>query len=131
MLTATVVIRSVHAKTGRSGWRGPGQAVYVVIHDKDGPYPGDHPLSAHNIKRFGWRKIYFGDGYWNHTGPRSMLGRALTAAYKFAEKYEPPFVRGGARDECRWGRGETPASVLAQPDEWPVYVVAWAVAENL
>lgn len=107
----SIVQRSKHAPKGRTGWAGPGQYVMVVQWTDRGDGVGDpidHPLSLANKKRFGWRWWGCGDGYWNHSGPRSSLGKAYAYAEMVVARESARLeaaslarTRGGAGDPYR------------------------------
>jgi hypothetical protein len=110
-VTFAVIQRSQHAKRGRSGWSGPGEYVMVVrwVDNGDGVgNPANNSLSEPNRKKFGWRWWFCGEGYWNHTGPKSAIGKAVAYAHDLAEKLadreevrQLAQTRGGAGDPYR------------------------------
>lgn len=79
-MKAEVVVRSQHAKRGRSGFGGPDCYVAVVERPEGAPAVEGRPLSQANIRRFGWKVRRIGEGYSKYSGPRSMLGKAIREA---------------------------------------------------
>lgn len=67
-------IREQHAKTGRSGRKGPDTYVIVTV-----------ALNANTLDRRGIELRFFGEGYRAYTGFRSSLGQAIRAAKQFVE----------------------------------------------
>lgn len=87
--TVDIITRLQHSR-GSSAHRfgGPDCYVVAVVRDLHGEPADKHPLSAHNIRKYGWTVIPCGEGYSEHDGPRSMLFRALEKAEKIAEQIE-------------------------------------------
>lgn len=84
MTTATVEIRSQHAK-GSGVRQGPDTYVAVQLVPA-----GVAPLKVLNRRAAEKRGIeirYFGEGYGEHSGPRSMLGRAVAAAEEYRSEH--------------------------------------------
>ena len=77
-----VHIRSHRARCGRGGFHGPDCHVVVTVAPLDAVVP--YQLRADVLAKRGITLRYFGEGYRDHAGPRSRLGRALAAAEAFA-----------------------------------------------
>lgn len=80
----TIHTRSQHAKRGRSGFDGPDTYVAVTIAPDTAQVP--YVLNRDVLAARGIKIRYFGDGYQQHSGPRSQLGRALKAADDFVAR---------------------------------------------
>jgi hypothetical protein len=84
MKTAQLHVRSQHAKRGYSGFAGPDTYVAVTIAPEGIEVPyylNQAVLAKRDIKIY-----YFGEGYNQHQGPRSALGKAIAAAQKFVSE---------------------------------------------
>lgn len=82
-MVAYVEVRSQHAK-GSGQFKGPDTYVAVQVVP-----PGVVRLKVLNhtfAKQRGIRIKYFGEGYEQHTGPRSALGQAIAAARAYAAR---------------------------------------------
>lgn len=83
-------VRSQHSRGAGNGRFG-GPDTYVAVQIVP---PGVEPLRVLNRKvaaRRGIKIVYFGDGYSQHKGPRSLLGQAIVAAKAFIiEQIETP-----------------------------------------
>jgi len=91
-MLAIVEVRSQHAKRGRSGFRGPDTYVAVQI-VPDGVRPLSR-LDRRSCHKKGIRLVYFGEGYSQHRGPRSALGKALRAAEEYANEINMQALEG-------------------------------------
>jgi hypothetical protein len=80
MKTAEIIIRSQHAKRGRSGFAGPDCYITVIERSADSEPVGSHPLTAHNYERYGWTEHYIGKAYSRSTGPRSIHAALMARA---------------------------------------------------
>lgn len=78
--------RSVGSSANRFG--GPDRYVAVTI----APVGVEVPLVLRRdvLEKRGITIKYFGEGYSEHTGPRSMLGRAIAAAEQYARSINEP-----------------------------------------
>jgi hypothetical protein len=83
-MKAEVHIRSQHAKKGRSGFSGPDAYIAVTIAPEGVEVP--YPLNQTVLAKRGIEIHYFGEGYREHQGPKSSLGRAIAAAQNFANE---------------------------------------------
>lgn len=81
-MTYTVHTRSQHAKHGRK-FHGPDTHVAVTAAPEGVELP--KYLNHRVLAARGIEIKYFGEGYAEHTGPRSMLGKALAAAHAYAD----------------------------------------------
>lgn len=85
-MTYRLETRLQHAKRGRSGFRGPDTSVMVQeIPDGIEPLTVLDPRVA---KKRGSVLRYFGEGYRKHDGPKSALGKAITAAQDYIRQKE-------------------------------------------
>lgn len=85
-ITYTVVTRSQHAKRGRSMFSGPDTYVAVVGIPEGVECP--YVLNRKVLAKRGISFTYFGEGYREHIGPRSMLGKLIANAERFARERE-------------------------------------------
>ena len=78
-MSKQVFVRSQHSR-GSSSHTFGGPDTYVAV--VSGPEPLNHrtPLNQYNLSRRGYTITYCGEGYREHSGPRSALGRALARA---------------------------------------------------
>lgn len=83
-MQAQVHVRSQHAKRGRSGFSGPDTYVAVTIAPDGVTVP--YRLNRTVLGKRGIRLIYVGEGYRKHSGPKSALGKALSAAELIARE---------------------------------------------
>ena len=84
-----IVTRSQHSVGSSSNtFGGPDRYVAAVVRPADSEPVGTHPLSTHNIRRYGWEVISCGEGYSRHTGPRSMYGMAVARAEQIKAEIE-------------------------------------------
>ncbi len=90
MRRAYVEIRQQPAKTGKSGWSGPNAYVAVQV-VPDGQIPLQH-LERRVAKNRGIQLVYFGEGYLEHQGPKSALGKALKEAWEYADSIEKDII---------------------------------------
>lgn len=84
MSTAYLEVRTQHAKR-RGMFHGPDTYVAVQIVPQ-----GAERLRSLNSCAAVKREIeilYFGEGYGEHSGPRSKLGRAIAVAGEYVKKY--------------------------------------------
>jgi len=83
-MIAQVHIRSQHSR-GSSSRKFGGPDTYVAVtvaENAEVPYCLNHRV----LRNHGIEIHYFGEGYREHTGPKSMLGRAIAAAKEYADK---------------------------------------------
>jgi hypothetical protein len=81
--TAQVHIRSQHSN-GSSAHRFGGPDTYVAVTVAPAGVAVPYVLRRDVLARRGIEIRYYGEGYSRHSGPRSMLGRAIAAANQFA-----------------------------------------------
>lgn len=81
-MIATVHIRSQHAKKGRKGFSGPNTYVAVTLAPEEAKVP--YALNRMVLARRGIEIRYFGEGYNRYRGPKSSLGKAISAAKQYA-----------------------------------------------
>ena len=99
MQYAYIVARTIHAPTGRGGWKGPGKEIRVMVSPR--PLTAeelDHPHQRYWLKRIGIRVHGCGTYYWNRTGPRSAYGAATRAASRLVAQV-------AARSFAQWAQG--------------------------
>lgn len=92
-----VVVRSIHAKKGRSGFSGPDKQVHLVVIPAGVDWPLSRPLAVASLHKYGVDCYVLGQGYWNHDGPKSMFGQALTRAESLRRELYAE-LRGGSGD---------------------------------
>jgi hypothetical protein len=102
MKVAKVEVRTKHAKRGRSGFCGPDKYVAVTVAEAGVAVP--YALNEKRLRKLGVSVEYFGDGYGQHSGPRSMLGRAIAEARAFTAAINEREVAGAedARIDRVW-----------------------------
>lgn len=83
--TAEVHIRSQHSR-GSFAHRFGGPDTYVAVTVAPAGVEVPRVLRRDLLRRRGIDLHYFGEGYSQHSGPRSMLGQALAAARAFAAR---------------------------------------------
>jgi hypothetical protein len=83
-----MVVRSQHAKKGKSGYSGPDTYICVVTRDVGGEPVGNHPLTRHNQERFGWAVTYIGEAYSRSSGPRSLMAKYIREAKELVAEIE-------------------------------------------
>ena len=81
---AQVIVRSQHARKGRSGWYGPARYVTLVVMPEGSPPVGSTPLDERITRKRGWELYHCGSGYSRSGGPGSQLGAALLLARRAA-----------------------------------------------
>ena len=95
-LVAEIIQRSQHSYGSSANmFGGPDCYVSLIIRPENSEPVGRHPLSRHNVKRFGWQEIVAGSGYSDHSGPRSSLGKAWAFAEAEAERLGAEIVERG------------------------------------
>lgn len=82
---AQVHIRSQHS-VGSSAHRFGGPDTYVAVTIAPVGVEVPRVLRQDVLEKRGITIKYFGEGYSKHTGPRSMLGRAIADAEQFARQ---------------------------------------------
>jgi len=92
----TIHRRSQHAK-GSGPFHGPDTYIAVTIAPDGVDVP--HYLNRAVLTKLGITILYFGEGYAEHTGPRSALGRAMKAAQEFIEAEKANAPRAMTPDE--------------------------------
>ena len=75
--TAYIEVRSQHAK---GTWPAQGPDTYVAVQIVPAGVVPLQSLRSDTAKKRGIEIIYCGEGYRKNSGPRSALGRAMTAA---------------------------------------------------
>jgi hypothetical protein len=70
--------RGQHAKKGRSGFSGPNTYVAVTVAPEGATVP--YVLNSTVLAKRGIEIRYIGEGYAEHSGPRSMLAEAFRCA---------------------------------------------------
>jgi hypothetical protein len=94
-MKAQLCIRSQHSVGASKGFGGPDTYVAVIWCANDAvamPYVLRQDVLAHR----GISYQYVGEGYSQHRGPKSMLGRAIAAAKAFIAA-----LREGSSNECK------------------------------
>lgn len=84
-LYAWIVVRSIHAKRGSSGWAGPGLEIRLVTARR--VLTPDELTHSHEdswLAKNGIKVVPCGTGYWNRRGPRSNYGQAIAYAKELA-----------------------------------------------
>lgn len=79
--------RSQHSN-GSSAHQFGGPDTYVAVTIAPEGIAVPYVLRRDVLAKRGIKIRYFGEGYKEHSGPRSMLGRAITAAERFIEEAE-------------------------------------------
>jgi hypothetical protein len=72
-------VRSQHSAGSSSGGFG-GPDTYVAVVSGPEPLPAYTPLQRDRLQRKGYTVEWIGEGYREHTGPRSSLGKAIARA---------------------------------------------------
>jgi len=82
-MKAEVHVRSQHSRgSSAHTFGGPDTYVAVTVAPDDAVVP--RVLNEKILRKRGIKIRYFGEGYKEHDGPRSMLGMALARAHAFA-----------------------------------------------
>jgi hypothetical protein len=112
-MVVEIVERSQRTKSNRAGFGGSGVKVYAVIREASAEPVGSHPLSLHNCTKFGWKAVWCGDGYGNHTGPRSSLYKARKQAEWIKHNTEAGIPYAGSYLGAPWIKQEGVANAPA------------------